>query len=107
MFCQNLGADLAVIKSEEENQFVYDLLRNTSGDYHGWIGLHGKADKYYWLDGRPEEGSFKKWGAGKRISPSKGNCVNLINRIKSKFNGKWNARSCSDITPVAICQLAI
>ena len=29
IFCQNLGADLAVIKSEEENQFVYDLLRNT------------------------------------------------------------------------------
>ena len=79
MFCQNLGADLAVTKSQEENQFVFDLLRNTSGDSHGWIGLHRKADEFYWLDSRPEKGNFQNWGKGKRSkSPSKENCVHLI-----------------------------
>ena len=61
-FCQDLGADLAVIKSENENQFIYDLLRNTSGSRDGWIELYRKANnKFYWLDDRPEEGNYQKW----------------------------------------------
>ena len=60
-FCQDLGAELAVIKPEDENQFVYDLLTNTSDARDGWIGLYRKADnKSYWLDGRPEEGNYQK-----------------------------------------------
>ena len=106
IFCQNLGADLAVIKSEEENQFVYDLLRNTSGGHHGWIGLHRKADDefYCWLDSRPEEGNFKKWGKRSK-SPSRENCVHIL--LKGGKAGKWNDRSCSDPNPVAICQWPI
>ncbi|XP_015765151.1 PREDICTED: neurocan core protein-like isoform X2 [Acropora digitifera] len=104
--CQNLGADLAVIKSEEENQFVYDLLRNTSGDHRGWIGLHRKADnKFYWLDSRPVKGNFKNWD---KREPSNGktneDCVHLK---KSNPDGKWNDRKCSDKSPVAICQWPI
>ena len=102
IFCQNLGADLAVIKSEEENQFVYDLLRNTSDDHHGWIGLHRKADnKFYWLDSRPLEGNFQKWGRGR---PSKNSIDNCVHLIKYHPDGKWNDRNCSDTRLVAICQ---
>ncbi|XP_044181107.1 uncharacterized protein LOC122962245 [Acropora millepora] len=106
-FCQSLGADLAVIKSEDENQFVYDLLRNTSGDNHGWIGLQWKADKFLWLDNRPEEGNFKNWGQKKRceISCNK-KCVHLI-KGRLKDGGQWNSRPCSDPIPVAICQWPI
>ena len=51
-----MGADLIVIKSEDEDQFVYDLLRNTRGTRHGSIGLYRKADiKFYWLDDLPAE----------------------------------------------------
>ncbi|XP_044181112.1 C-type lectin domain family 4 member A-like [Acropora millepora] len=103
IFCQNLGADLAVIKSEEENQFVYDLLRNTSHDQHGWIGLHRKADKFYWLDSRPEEGNFQNWGdRGK--SPSNEGCVFVMT---GRYGGKWNDVECSYTSPVAICQRLI
>ncbi|XP_015765154.1 PREDICTED: neurocan core protein-like isoform X1 [Acropora digitifera] len=105
IFCQNLGADLAVIKSKEENQFVYDLLRNTSYNHHGWIGLHRKADKFYWLDNRPEEGNFKNWGKGKRSkSPSNQGCVFVM---RGKYGGKWNDVECSQTIPVAICQRPI
>ena len=43
-----------MIKSEDENGFVYDLLSNHRGNRSGWIGLYRKADnKFYWLDDRP------------------------------------------------------
>ena len=107
IFCQNLGADLAVIKSKEENQFVYDLLRNTSVKNNGWIGLHRKADdeNFSWLDSRPEKGNFQNWGSRKRSeSPSDENCV-LIIRVNPA--GKWNDKECSHTSPVAICQWPI
>ncbi|XP_015780816.1 PREDICTED: C-type lectin domain family 4 member A-like [Acropora digitifera] len=105
IFCQNLGADLAVIKSEEENKFVYDLLIKTSGKNNGWIGLHRKADKkFYWLDSRPVEGNLTKWGKGKPKENRKEECVHIM---KSTSGGKWNYRNCSDPTPVAICQWPI
>ena len=45
-----------MIKSKFENQFVYELLRNTSDAGAGWIGLHRRADKkFYWLDNRTKE----------------------------------------------------
>jgi len=105
IFCQNLGADLAVIKSEDENQFVSHLLRNISGARAGWIGLYRKADnKFYWLDGRPADGNYEKWNDGEP-SDSDGNedCVQLYGR-NSVENGKWNDLTCSKTDPVAICQ---
>ena len=105
-FCQELGADLAVIKSEDENQFVYDLLRNSSGARDGWIGLYRKADnKFYWLDDRPEEGNYQKWNDGE---PSGGNedCGELVGSNGILKKGKWNDKPCSNIGPVSICQRA-
>ena len=93
-----------MIKSEEENQFVYDLLRNTSGDHHGWIGLYQKADnKFYWLDSRPEEGNFKNWDKNEPnyVTTNEG-CVHIV-----KGDGKWNDRKCYDKRLVAICQRPI
>ena len=102
--CQDLGADLAVIKSEDESQFLYNLLRKTSGDRFGWIGLYRKADnKLYWLDDRPEEGNYQNWSDG---NPSGGSedCVHLLG---SSYNGKWNDITCSRTDIVAICQWPI
>ncbi|XP_029183713.1 uncharacterized protein LOC114951743 isoform X2 [Acropora millepora] len=108
IFCQNLGADLAVIKSEEENKFVSDLLRNTSGKKNGWIGLHRKADKkLYWLDNRPVEKNFQKWKKGEpNNGGGKEDCGLLIGR-NSTSKGQWNDRECSDTDFVAICQWPI
>ena len=67
-----------MIKSEDEYQFVSDLLRNTSGARDGWIGLYRrKADnKFYLLDGRPVDRYYEKWN-GCKPSDSDGNedCV--------------------------------
>ena len=99
-----------MIKSEDENQFVSDLLRNTSGDCHGWIGLYRKADnKFYWLDDLPEEGNYQNWKPGGRSNGgSNEDCVVLIINLKEKkYYGKWNDRKCSDTSHVAICQWPI
>ena len=94
-----------MIKSEAENQFVYNLLRNTSGEKNGWIGLHRKADnKFYWLDNRPLKENFQKWKEG---DPNnfRGNedCV-MLRRRNVNSDGKWSDRSCSETDFVAICQ---
>ena len=66
-----MGADLTIIKSKDENKFVYDLLSNASRARDGWIALYRrKADnKFYWLDGRTAEGNYQKWNQG---DPSNG-----------------------------------
>ena len=95
-----------MIKSKDENQFVYNLLKNTSGVRDGWIGLYRKADnKFYWLDGRPAKGHFQKWNDGEP-SDSGGNedCVNLYG---GNFDGKWNDQVCSYTGNAAICQWPI
>ena len=102
-FCQSRGADLAVIKSEDENGFVYDLLKKSVVARFGWIGLHRKADnKFYWLDDRPVNGSYQNW---KDLAPNNNggneNCGDLVE------NGKWNDAACSSNWPVAICQWPI
>ena len=89
-----------MIKSEDENQFVYNLLKNTSGARNGWIGLYRKANKkFYWLDDRPEEGNYQKWRDGEP-SNYRGNedCVELLGK------GEWNDIACSYNSPVSICQ---
>ena len=100
-----------MIKSEEENQFVSDLLRNTSGTHSGWIGLYRKKadDKFHWLDDRPAEGNYQKWSHGEQ-NDVRGNedCVELVRNSDGYLEkGKWNDKSCSNIDDVAICQWPI
>ena len=92
-----------MIKSEDENRFVYDLLRNTVGARYAWIGLHRKADnEFYWLDDRPANRSYQKWNDGEPNDQGDvEDCGHLL------VNGKWNDISCSKSIAVAICQWPI
>ena len=95
-----------MIKSEDENQFVVDLLRNTSGNHIGWMGLYrNKADdKFYWLDDRPAEGNYQKWDDGEPNNfQGTENCVFVI----GDSAGKWNDVHCLNTKGLAICQWPI
>ena len=71
-----------MIKTENENQFVYNLLRNTAGDCDGWIGLYRKANnKFYWLDGRPAQ----MWNADE---PGNGNAEDFGRIIGDNYD-RW------------------
>uniref|UniRef100_A0A914CBE2 C-type lectin domain-containing protein n=1 Tax=Acrobeloides nanus TaxID=290746 RepID=A0A914CBE2_9BILA len=63
--CASLNATLASIHSEEENNFLYDLVSPAPPDavfYSLWIGLvdHNISGRWAWLDGMPID--FLKWG---------------------------------------------
>ncbi|XP_067027280.1 C-type lectin domain family 4 member E-like isoform X1 [Acropora muricata] len=109
-FCQDLGADLAVIKSEDENKFVYDLLRNTSRAHDGWIGLYRKKNdkKFYWLDGRTAEGNFQKWNDGEPSNEATEDFGRILgDSNEEKKKGNWNDTPRSSTMPLAICQWPI
>ncbi|KAM8767288.1 CD209 antigen-like protein C isoform 5-T6 [Acanthopagrus schlegelii] len=61
--CQNKGADLVVINSEDENKFVSGL-NNMYGQF--WIGLKTESTEWSyewkWVDGSPLTETF--WAAG-------------------------------------------
>ena len=96
-----MGADLVVIKSSVENQFVYNLI-TTSGGGSSWIGLRRKADhRFYWLDNRTAQGNYQKWAGGEpNDAGGSEDCV----EIYGFSNGKWNDLSCSSTRTTLLCQ---
>ena len=101
-----MGADLVVIESEDENQFVYNLLRNISDNLNGWIGLYRKDDnKFYWVDDRPEEANYRNWAHGEPNNYQNGE--NCVSPIVGDSKGRWNDVPCSIASYVAVCQRPI
>lgn len=84
--CQDMGADLATIKSLGQNRFTRDILKGSV-----WFGLHREAhNQFYWVDGSALGEGFSSWNAGEP------------NNIKEKCamtsnSGKWDDVFC--ITP--------
>lgn len=106
--CQNLGGDLAVIKSADENKFIFDLVKKqkTVTPYGVWLGLYRKADnKFYWVDGTPEAGQYSAWAKGEPNSFSE-KCAHMYGATSRQ--GTWNDLSCnrsySHDNPVVLCQ---
>ena len=96
--CQIMGADLVVIKSPVENQFVSSL---TSGGT-SWIGLRRKADNsFYWLDDRPAQGNYQNWASGE---PNDRGGSEDCAEILGGSNGKWNDLPCSWTKTRLLCQ---
>ncbi|XP_067048419.1 versican core protein-like [Acropora muricata] len=102
--CQNLGADLVVIKSEEENQFVSNLLRKSGSD-RGWIGIERNTrDKnLYWVDGSPayrSNNTYTNWGDHQPNNhENKQDCGEMATK-----ENKWNDRRCSLKRHSVLCQ---
>ncbi|XP_066517825.1 CD209 antigen-like protein E [Hoplias malabaricus] len=87
-FCRNRGADMVIINSEEEQDFIAENLCNAK---NAWIGLTDRdtEGKWEWVDG-----SILISGNWKKGEPNnKGNedCVEFFPQTK-----KWNDEDCSD-----------
>ena len=102
--CQNLGADLVVIKSEEESQFVNNVMKKNNID-RLWIGMERKThdNKFYWIDGSPAYRSnftYTNWNKNEPNNQgNQENCGEVLTSIK-----KWNDVSCSSTTHFVLCQ---
>ena len=108
-FCQNLGADLVVINSAEENDFVYDLVmdQETLTEGKSWIGLKKNTDdqKWYWVDGTPLEGQYVNWGAGEpNNARGNENCVHFDQPRKWNDNPCEFTGSLTSRKPIIVCE---
>ena len=108
--CQNLGGDLAIIRSADENNFISDLVMKQKKvvDRGAWIGLFRKSDNaFYWIDNTPLTGQYSAWADGEPNSLDE-KCVHQY--TVSDKRGKWNDINCTlsqdyDLrAPVVLCQ---
>jgi len=109
-----LAADLAIIRSATENNFIFDLIRKqqTVTGKGAWLGLYRKADtKFYWIDDTPLEGQYSAWADDEPNDIGHNEkCTHLYG--KGSKEGKWNDKPCSldkqysDSAPVVLCQKA-
>ena len=84
-----MGGDLAVIKTAEENDFVYKLVMKKKNvpEMKAWIGLkkHTTDSKWYWVDGHSQS-----WGEGEANNlVGNENCAHFFGQP-----GKWNDAPC-------------
>lgn len=106
--CQSLGAHLPIIRSANERDFIFDMLKkHQSLTNEGvWLGLERRAGStFYWVDGTPL--SYQAWGGGEpNNSGGNENCVQMY---KGGGNaGMWNDTPCDyEVSPGVLCQKPI
>ena len=112
--CQKFGGDLAKITSDDENQFLFNLIGNqTYTPARGaWLGLHKNEDnEFYWTDGTPLA-DYEKWVTGEPNNLSTEKCGHLYGE-SDRSRQRWNNLSCTltgrHVTeaPVILCQKAL
>ena len=112
--CQSMGADLAIIRSSTENDFIFDMIKKqtTTTHYGAWLGLKRNADsKFYWVDGSPLQGQYSAWNTGEPNDLNE-KCVHMWGSTGHK-PGKWNDVFCyltlhihGNRPPAVLCQKA-
>ena len=95
--CEELGGHLPIIRSAEENQFIFDQIKNVQGisRWGVWIDADRQADgKFVWGDGTPLEGHYTNWANGEP-NDHRGNedCVHMYAK-KSNLESFWNDMPC-------------
>ena len=115
--CLNMEADLAIVRSAADNDFIFDLIdkQQTVTQYGAWLGFKRYPDNnLYWLDGSPVGGKYmyKAWSAGNPDNQGgHEDCGHMLGTIHDP--GKWNDIGCDVSTwagynaPVILCQKAI
>lgn len=88
--CENVGAHLVTITSQQEQDFVVPFV----GAQSRWIGLQKTGDDFAWVTG--ESFGYENWQQGDPNEPNEA-CVRI------RENGDWSDRTC-DQSMGAICE---
>ncbi|KAI5086659.1 CD209 antigen-like protein C, partial [Silurus meridionalis] len=88
--CRDKGADMMIINSKEEQEFISKHISSNSGV---WIGLsdRDKEGEWKWVDASPL--TFKDWGQWEPGGKEKENCGEIY---KSSNSIIWNDNNCSE-----------
>ncbi|XP_053086703.1 C-type lectin domain family 17, member A-like [Pangasianodon hypophthalmus] len=86
--CSSRGADLVIINSKEEHEFIGQQL----GGSQAWIGLsdRDREGEWKWVDGTPLTTEY--WGPGEPGNTGDEDCAEIYNTDKVV----WNDMKCSD-----------
>ena len=74
--CKGMSADLPIIKSQSENDFVLSLMK----EQYVWLGMKRNNSGFFWFDGSPAEPS-----QGALYSAWKNNDLEI---------GNWKPKKC-------------
>ncbi|XP_026798874.3 CD209 antigen isoform X1 [Pangasianodon hypophthalmus] len=90
--CINRGADLVIINSKEEQDFITKQL----GGSRAWIGLSDIATEgeWKWVDGTPLTTMY--WRTGEPNNANEEDCAEIFEPHDTKC---WNDQKCSDLAP--------
>ena len=101
-YCRSLGGELVKINSQEENEFVLNLVRDKAASVKQvWIGMSwdSNGQDFFWSDGSIPV--YDNWATGEpngfslepctQMYTARANSVNLPKRA----SGSWNDISCS------------
>ena len=115
--CQSRGADLPIIQSADENEFIADLVSKQDKITWGgaWIGIlrNQGNDRLYWIDGTPVDGGYTAW-APRRGREDCGHMFGVVGAGYENYRKKWNDVHCNlvepnfiDKYPVILCEKSI
>ena len=110
--CEELGGNLPIIRSAEENQFIFDQIKNVQGisKWGVWIDADRKADgKFVWGDGTPLKGHYTNWNRGEpNDNGGIEDCVHMYSQ-KTRHKSFWNDMRCDFFMPdgAILCQKGI
>ena len=78
--CNDMSADLPIIKSQSENDFICSLMENQDIK-DVWLGMQRNQSGFFWFDGSPAE-------------PSQGAMYSawMDNELEQ---GNWNSKKCA------------
>ena len=117
--CQSMGGDLAIVRSEDDNTFIFNLVKSQSTvTYLGaWLGFQRSdpQSNFYWNDGTPLEGRYQNWDDKEPTNSFltyDENCGAMFGTpgILNREPGKWNDVNCDTNgfflidAPVILCQ---
>lgn len=96
IFCENLGGNLVSITSQEEQDFVADLIDGKGKMHQYWIGGRVMNDGFAWSDG--EVWSYTNWDSGEPNAAEKNGetegyaqIYNIKNpKVSRSQRFKWN-----------------
>ncbi|RCN42650.1 lectin C-type domain protein [Ancylostoma caninum] len=96
--CQEMNGHLVSIHSEEENDFVIDLI-GSDIQYHTWIGLQRSENHSVWKWTDASEVNYLKWDTGEPDGRpgQKYDCGHIYNFVEGRpliTDKKWNDADC-------------
>uniref|UniRef100_A0A8C0XPA6 C-type lectin domain-containing protein n=1 Tax=Castor canadensis TaxID=51338 RepID=A0A8C0XPA6_CASCN len=94
--CQEVGAQIVIIESDEEQSFLQQTSKNKGQTWMGMSDLNEEST-WHWVDGSPLSSSFKKyWNKGEPNNAGEEDCAEFS-------GGGWNDASC-DTEKFWICK---